>query len=382
MIEILRKTANKWLFLGLLAAGGCTSAVKPEEFNAYKTQSEKALITLKEELSAEQKKALLNANARYDALIKNIEELNARLSVSSIDSYAIGLEEQTTQNARRYAQLARAIAKIQKKEWDLGDTANSEITKLRAETKTSDDSLAKDITELRKLLDNTKKAYETFKNSEYQSFKDQSLQESAASQKRAEAFENSLRNLAQIIERMEGNKEASKAVEGIETKVFVFTARATFENPVTYAMAMDQWRREVEYRKANGEPVNDDAMTRIYRFAQAAGPDDIIQKDELKTSNFDEKVEALKRKDGEAYKELNPGKLTITNKTDDTASARVIANGKQQEEWLRKLREYKTNKQETYIAAMLNFHLKDGRISNAKLEYVAKKAQETFEEKK
>ena len=98
----LSKLARKLMFLGALATAGCTSTVKQEEFAAYKARSETALKAIKEEFSAEQQKVLLDANARHDALIKQIEDLNARLSVSSMDNYAIGLEEQTAQHARRY----------------------------------------------------------------------------------------------------------------------------------------------------------------------------------------------------------------------------------------------------------------------------------------
>jgi len=375
----LNKFSRKWMLLGVLAAAGCTNSVKQEEFAAYKSRSETTIKTLKEEFSEEQKKAIIDANARHDALIKQIEDLNARLSVSSIDNYAIGLEEQATQHARRYAQLTRTIAGLQKKRWELEDTATQEVTKLRTDTKTAEDSLTANLADLRKLFDDAKKTHETFKNNDYKVFKE----ETATNQKNIEALETGLKNLARTIQQIEKNPDISKVLEtGTGPKAFIFAARAVYENPVTYALAIEQWRREITYRKIIGEPTDESPLTRIYRFSTASGQDDVIQRKELKDSDLESKIEELRKKDSKPYEELNMGKLTISEKTADAASVKVIPADTHQEELLNALLEYKTHKQAAYVAGMIDLHTKYGKITNEKLNYIVKKAQEKYEDKK
>jgi hypothetical protein len=369
---------RKLMLLGALTAAGCTNSVRQEEFAAYKTQSENTLKALKEEFSAEQKKALTDANARYDALIKEIEALNARLSVSSIDNYAVGLEEQVTQHARRYVQLARTIANMQKKEWDLEEATAKEISKLRADTKTAEDSLAAGLAELKKLFDDAKKSYETFKNEDYKTFKEQSLEEKEARQKNIEALETGMQNLARLIQQIEKNADVSKVLEAAGKKTFVFAARASYENPVTYALAMEQWRIEVEHRKIAGEPVDESPLTRIYRFSKASGEDDVIQVKELKDDELEAKIAELRRKDNKPYEELNIRKLIISDKYKDTASIKIIPADERQEELLTELLEYKTPKQAAYVAGMLGINAKDGKITSEKLDYIMSKVKEKY----
>jgi hypothetical protein len=366
---------RKLILLGALSAAGCTNSVRQEEFAAYKTQSENTLKALKEEFSAEQKKALTDANARYDALIKEIESLKARLSVSSIDNYAAGLEEQVTQHARRYAQLSRTIVNLQK---NLEETTNKEIAKLRTDTKTAEDSLTSSLTELKKLFDDTKKSYEMFKNEDYKAFKEQSLEEKEARQKNIEALETGMQNLARLIQQMEKNADISKVLEAAGKKTFVFTARASYENPVTYALAMEQWRIEVEHRKIAGEPVDKSPLTRIYRFSKASGEDDVIQVNELKDDELEAKIAQLRRKDNKPYEELNLRKLIISDKYKDTASINIIPADERQEEMLTELLEYKTPKQAAYVAGMLGINAKDGKITSEKLEYIMSKVKEKY----
>lgn len=379
----LSKFSRKWMLLGVLAAAGCTNNVKQEEFAAYKSLSETTIKTLKEEFSAEQKKAIIDVNARYDALIKQIEDLNARLSVSSIDNYAIGLEEQTTQHARRYAQLARTIANLQKKEWELGDTATQEVTKLRTDTKTTEDSITANLADLRKLFNDAKKTYETFKNNDYKAFKDQTSQEKSANQTKIETFETGLKNLARTIQQIEKNPDISKVLEaGTGPKTFLFAARTLYDNPVTYALAMEQWRIEIAYRKIIGEPTDESPLTRIYRFVQAEGTDNVVHRNGLKAGDLEAKVEELRKKDSKPYEELNMGRLTIREKTADTASVKVIPADTHQEELLNALLEYKTPRQAAYVAGMIDLHAKYGKITNEKLDYIVKKAREKYEDKK
>lgn len=167
-----------------------------------------------------------------------------------------------------------------------------------------------------------------------------------------------------------------------EPKPVIYQARAVFEKPAVYAIAMEQWKVEVAYRKATGEPVQEDAMTRIYRFAKVAGADNVVQRNELKTSDLEAKVDELRKKDNKKYEELNMGKLTISDKTEDTASVKVLPIDKQKEDRLNALLEYKSLEQAAYVAGMMNLHAKDGRITNEKLGYIQQKVQEKYGDKK
>lgn len=373
----LSKFSRKLMLLGVLAASGCTNSVKPEEFAAYKSLSEASIKTLKEEFYAEQKKAIMDTNARHDALIKQIEGLNARLSVSSIDSYAVGLEEQATQHAQRYAQLMRTIAGLHKKEKDLGDATSQEIEKLRTDAKTAENSLAKSLSDLRKLFDDTKKTYETFRSQDYKVFKE----ETTANQKNIETLENGLKTLTRAIQQIEKTADSSKVLEtGTGPKTFIFVAHASYENPVTHALAMEQWRIEIAYRKLISEPVDESPLTRIYRFSMASGKDDVIQRKELKDNDLEVKIEELRKKDNKPYEELNIRRLIISDKTTDAASVKVIPANAYQEELLNTLLEYKAQKQAAYVAGMIDLHTKYGKITNEKLEYITKKVQEKYED--
>jgi hypothetical protein len=150
------------LLLGSLAIAGCANNVTKEEFTAYIRDAEKTKETLKAEIEATQKKTI-EANLRHDALIKKIEDISARMSVGSLDNYAIALEQQTTQQAKQYLQLARNIADLHKKTWNLGNANKLEIDQLRAETKNTDETLAEKFTDLKKTFEETQKEYETFK---------------------------------------------------------------------------------------------------------------------------------------------------------------------------------------------------------------------------
>jgi hypothetical protein len=303
--------------------------------------------------------------------------------VSSIDNYAIGLEEQATQHARRYAQLTRTIAGLQKKRWELEDTATQEVTKLRADTKTAEDSLTVNLVDLKKLFDDAKKTHEIFKNDDYKVFKDQTLQETSENQKKIATFETGLKNLARTIQQIEKNADVSKVLEtGTGPKTFIFAASALYENPVTYALAIEQWRREIAYRKITDEPIDESPLTRIYRFSTASGEDDIIQRKELKDSDLEAKIEELRKKDNKPYEELTMSRLIISDKATDAASVKVIPADTHQEELLNKLLEYKTNKQAAYVAGMVDLHTKYGKITNEKLEYITKKVQEKYEDRK
>ncbi len=167
-----------------------------------------------------------------------------------------------------------------------------------------------------------------------------------------------------------------------EPKPVVYQAKAVFENPLTYAIAMGQWKVEVDYRKETNEPVQEDAMTRAYRFVKIAGTDNVVQRSELKTSDLEAKVEELRKKDGKPYKELSMGNLTISDKTEYTASVSVTPADKAQEDRMNKLSGYKTPEQAAYIAGMMNLHAKDGKITNEKLDYIENKVQEKYGDKK
>jgi len=159
MIDNVRKYA----FIGFLAIAGCANNVKKEEFLTYQRNAEASINTLKEQIAETQNKASFETNAGYEALLKRIEELNARLSVASLDNYATALEEQITENARQFAQLALKIAASYKKEWEAEDATAREFSKLRADAKATDDALAAKIAELNKQLADSKEAYETLK---------------------------------------------------------------------------------------------------------------------------------------------------------------------------------------------------------------------------
>ena len=167
-----------------------------------------------------------------------------------------------------------------------------------------------------------------------------------------------------------------------EAKPVLYQAKAVFENPVTYAIAMEQWRVEVAYRKATGEPVQEDNMTRAYRFAKTAGSDNIVQRKELKTSDLEAKVEELRKKDNKPYEQLNMGSLSISDKTEDSVSITITPADEAQEKRLYALVEHKTPEQAAYTAAMISLHSKEGKITNEKLDYVEKKVAEKYGGKK
>lgn len=208
MIDSIRR----WLSLGLLAAAGCASTVKEEEFLAYRRNADMTVNALRDQISDIQKKKS-EADIRYDALLKQIQDLSARISVSSLDNYAIAVEEQTTQFAKQYLQLARTIAALNKKSWESVDATASEINKLRTDTKSLDDTLAAQISELKKLLEETKKAYETFKNDDYKIFKEQNLQETSEHGKKLVEFERTVKNLERVVRVIEKQPDHAKALE-------------------------------------------------------------------------------------------------------------------------------------------------------------------------
>jgi len=159
MIDNVRKYA----FIGFLAIAGCANNVKKEEFLTYQRNAEASINTLKEQIAETQKKASFETNAGYEALLKHIEEINARLSVASLDNYALALEEQITENARQFVQLARKIAALHKKEWEAEVATAREFSKLRADAKAADETLAAKIEELNKFFEDAQKANEAFK---------------------------------------------------------------------------------------------------------------------------------------------------------------------------------------------------------------------------
>lgn len=209
---MIDKILRRLLFLGALATAGCASTVKEEEFLAYKTKSENTAKSLREDIATTQKRTT-EVNARYEILLKSIEDLNARMSVSSIDSYAVGLEEQATKQARQYAQLVRSIVALQKKGWELGDTTTKGINQLRADSTSTDNSLDAKILELKKLHEDAIKAYETFKKDDYADFKDRNLRETSAQRQKIETFETGLRNLSRVIALLEKRPDHPKALE-------------------------------------------------------------------------------------------------------------------------------------------------------------------------
>ncbi len=212
MIDSICRNARRWLFLGTLAISGCASTVTPEEFLAYRKSTASTIDSLKDQ-NAAAKKREADTNARYDMLFKRLEDISARLSVSSVDNYASALEEQATQDARQYAKLARTVLAMQKKGWELGDTTARELAQLRADTKSTDNSLAVKISDLKVLFEDAKKAYETFKSDDYKAFKDKSVQESSEHQKKIEEYEASLKNLARAIRLLEKHSDPAKPVE-------------------------------------------------------------------------------------------------------------------------------------------------------------------------
>ena len=224
MIETILKQTKRWLCIGFLAAAGCASNVKQEEFYAYIISAEMTESMLKDQIT-ELKKKDMWTRARHDTVLRKIEEINARLSVSSVDSYAIALEEQITQDARQYIKLARAVAALHKKEWDLGDTTAREIAKLREDMKANSDSLLAKTTELKKVFEEAKKTYETFRNEDYTIFKDQNLKETSEHQKKMKAFETNLKNLAHVIHRLDKNIDPAAAFEekGEDATEFAYT---------------------------------------------------------------------------------------------------------------------------------------------------------------
>lgn len=376
---MIEKIIKQLAVLGLVSAAGCTNTVKQEEFLAYKKNSEIEIRQLKDQISEAQQKASEESQKRDDLIIKTIEELNARLSVSSMDSYAIGLEEQTAQHARRYARLARGIANLHEKGWELGDTSTRELAKLQADAKTTENSLVENLADLRKLFDEAKKTHDIFKSQDYKIFKE----ETTVNQKNIEALETGLKNLARLIQQIEKNVDVSKVLEtGTGPKTFQFAARVIYENPVTYALAIEQWRVELAYRKIIGEPIDESPLTRIYRFSTVSGEDEAIQRKELKNSDLEAKIDNLRKKDNKPYEELNVGNLIISDKTIDSASIKVAPADSQQEERLTALLEYKTPKQAAYVAGMISLHTKDGKITNEKLDYIMKKVQEKYGDKK
>src|SRR5574342_419987 len=182
--------------------------------------------------------------------------------------------------------------------------------------------------------------------------------------------------------KVEPKEEPKVEAPKYESKPVVYQAKATFENPVTYAIAMEQWRVEVAYRKITSEPVQEDAMTRAYRFAKVAGSDNVVQRKELKTSELEAKVEELRKKDNKQYNELNIGSLSISDKTEDAVSITITPADEAQEKRLYLLVEHKTPEQAAYTAAMISLHAKEGKITNQKLDYIENKVAEKYGGKK
>jgi hypothetical protein len=185
----------------------------------------------------------------------------------------------------------------------------------------------------------------------------------------------------------EAQKEEPKAEPKVEApkweaKPVLYQAKAVFENPVTYAIAMEQWRVEVAYRKATEEPVQETSMTRAYRFAKAAGEDNVVQRSELKTGELETKIEELRKKDNKPYNELNMGSLSISDKTEDTVSITITPADEAQEKRLYALVEHKTKEQAAYTAAMISLHSKEGKISDEKIAYIEQKVAEKYGGKK
>lgn len=181
-----------------------------------------------------------------------------------------------------------------------------------------------------------------------------------------------------VLPKVEPKEEPKPEVPKWEAKPVVYQAKAVFENPVTYAIAMEQWRVEIAYRKLTDEPVQEDNMTRAYRFSKAAGTDNVVQRNELKTSDLEAKVEELRKKDNKPYTELNMGSLSISNKTEDSVSITIMPADETQEKRLYALVEHKTPEQASYTAGMINLHSKEGKITNEKLDYVEKKVAEKY----
>ena len=186
----------------------------------------------------------------------------------------------------------------------------------------------------------------------------------------------------QVLPKVEPKEEPKVEPPKYEPKPVIYQAKAVFENPVTYAIAMEQWRVEIAYRKITGEPVQETNMTRAYRFAKTAGEDGIIQLKELKTSELEAKIEELKKKDNKPYEELNMGSLSISDKTEDVVSITIMPADEPQEKRLYALVEHKTKEQATYTAAMISLHAKEGKIGNEGLGIVEKYTAEKYGGKK
>jgi hypothetical protein len=188
--------------------------------------------------------------------------------------------------------------------------------------------------------------------------------------------------LPKVEPKVEPKEEPKVEPPKYEPKPVVFKATAVFENPVTYAIAMEQWRVEVAYRKITGEPVLEDDMTKTYRFVKVAGKDNVVQRAELKTSDLEAKVEERKKTDNKPYNELNLGSLSISDKTEYSSSIAIIPADEAQEKRLYLLVEHKTPEQEAYTAGMMNHNSKESKISNEKLDYVEMKVAEKYGGKK
>ncbi len=186
-----------------------------------------------------------------------------------------------------------------------------------------------------------------------------------------------------VLPKVEPKEEPKPEVPKWEAKPVAYESSVKYENPVTYAIAMEQWRVEATYRKITGENVKETELARVYRFAQVAGEDEVVQRAELGTSKLEEKIEDLRKKDGKPYAELNLGSLSISDKTEDKARISIMPENEAQEKRLNALKEtYKSQKQAAYLSAMIQLNSADQKISDERLAYVEDKAAEKYGGKK
>ncbi len=380
MIDTISKLARRSFIIGVMAAAGCAGTVKEEDFLAHKRDSEKTANALKEDIGTAQKR-LMEANARYDALLKNIEDINARLSVSSIDNYAAGLEEQLTQSARQYAKLASTVAALHNKEWNLGDSVTREATQLRAEAKKGDESLAANLADLRKFFDDAKKAHETFKNEDYKVFKDQNTQEKLAHQKKIETLETNLKNLSGTIQQLEKRANPSKEPETGEA-TYNASAAVSFSDTATHSFAQEYLRVFIEYRKIAGKPVPDSKEAQAFYFSTLAGDNNVVEMSELESevARLHKNVSQLRESTGNKYEELTMRKITFSE--EDTYQVSIeVKLAPEQEQRLKKLVE--THKpSNAYLVFALQLNSVNGKMTKENVNHLEEFLQTDYSQQK
>ncbi len=187
----------------------------------------------------------------------------------------------------------------------------------------------------------------------------------------------------QVTPIIEPKEQPKPEVPKWEPKPIAYESSVKYENPVTYAIAMEQSRVETTYRKLIGKPVKETELARIYGFSTKSGEDDVVQRTELGTSNLEEKVEVLRKEHNKPYEELNMGSLSISDKTEEKARISIMPENEAQEKRLNALKEtYKSPKQAAYVSAMIQLNSADQKISEERLTYVEKKAAEKYGGKK